>query len=137
MFIHQKHIADYGLDGRGVWGRVDPCICVAESLLLFSRICCNIVNPPYVPAYLVISSTETAWTVAHESPLSMEFSRQEYWSRLPFTSPGDLHDPGIEPASLVSASAGQLPLCYPYSNAKQKVKKKAKTHCLLHTSIRS
>ena len=41
-----------------------------------------------------------------------------------FTSPGDLHDPGIKAASLVSALAGRLPLCYPYSNAKQKVKKK-------------
>ena len=42
---------------------------------------------------------ETAWTVAHQAPLSMEFSRQEYWSGLPFPSPGDLLDPGIEPGS--------------------------------------
>ena len=42
----------------------------------------------------------TPWTVAHQSPLSMEFSRQEYWSRLPFPSPGDLPNPGIEPLSL-------------------------------------
>ena len=42
----------------------------------------------------------TPWTVAHEAPLSMEFSRQEYWSGLPFPSPGDLPDPGIEPGSL-------------------------------------
>ena len=41
----------------------------------------------------------TAWTVAHQAPLSMEFSRQEYWSGLPFPSPGDLLDPGIEPGS--------------------------------------
>ena len=41
----------------------------------------------------------TAWTVAGQSPLSMEFSRQEYWSRLPFPFPGDLHDPGTEPGS--------------------------------------
>ena len=39
------------------------------------------------------------WTVAHQGPLSMEFSRQEYWSGLPFPSPGDLPDPGIEPRS--------------------------------------
>ena len=37
------------------------------------------------------------WTVAHQAPLSMGFSRQEYWSGLPFPSPGDLPDPGIEP----------------------------------------
>ena len=39
------------------------------------------------------------WTVAHHTPPSMGFSRQEYWSGLPFPSPGDLPDPGIEPRS--------------------------------------
>ena len=39
------------------------------------------------------------WTVAHQVPLSMEFSRQEYWSGLPFPSPNHLYDPGIEPRS--------------------------------------
>ena len=39
----------------------------------------------------------TPWTVAHQAPLSMGFPRQEYWSGLPFSSPGDLPDPGIEP----------------------------------------
>ena len=39
------------------------------------------------------------WTVASQAPLSMEFSRQEYWSRLPFPTPGDLPDPRIEPVS--------------------------------------
>ena len=39
----------------------------------------------------------TPGTVAHQGPLSMEFSRQEYWSGLPFPSPGDFPDPGIEP----------------------------------------
>ena len=39
------------------------------------------------------------WTVAHKAPLSMGFSRQEYWSGLPFPSPGDLPDPGIKPRS--------------------------------------
>ena len=38
-------------------------------------------------------------TVAYQAPPSMEFSRQEYWSGLPFPSPGDLPDPGIEPRS--------------------------------------
>ena len=41
----------------------------------------------------------TPWTVAHQFPLSMGFSRQEYWSWLTFPSPGDLLDPGIEPRS--------------------------------------
>ena len=39
----------------------------------------------------------TPWTVARQAPLSMRFSRQEYWSGLPFPSPGDLPDPGIKP----------------------------------------
>ena len=39
----------------------------------------------------------TSWTVRYQAPLSMGFSRQEYWSGLPFASPGDLPDPGIEP----------------------------------------
>ena len=41
----------------------------------------------------------TPWTVAHQASLSMGFSRQEYWSGLPFPSPGDLPNPGIEPGS--------------------------------------
>ena len=39
------------------------------------------------------------WTVAYQAPSPMEFSRQEYWSGLPFPSPGDLPYPGIEPGS--------------------------------------
>ena len=41
----------------------------------------------------------TPWTIAHQAPLSMGFSRQEYWSGLPFPSPGDLANPGIKPGS--------------------------------------
>ena len=41
----------------------------------------------------------TPWTVAYQDPLSMGFSRQEYWSGLLFPSPGDLPDPGIKPGS--------------------------------------
>ena len=41
----------------------------------------------------------TPWTVAHQAPPSIVFPRQESWSGLPFPSPGDLPDPGIEPAS--------------------------------------
>ena len=41
----------------------------------------------------------TTWTVPHQAPLSVGFSRQEYWSGLPFPSPGDLPNLGIEPSS--------------------------------------
>ena len=50
------------------------------------------------------------WTVAHQLPLSMEFSRQEYWSGLPCPSPGDLPDLGIEPGSVESALVPALNL---------------------------
>ena len=46
-----------------------------------------------------MSSSVTPWTVAHQAPLSMEFSRQEYWRGLPFPPPGDLPNPGIETVS--------------------------------------
>ena len=42
------------------------------------------------------------WTIAYQAPLSIGFSRQEYWSGLPFPSPRDLPNPGMEPASLIS-----------------------------------
>ena len=51
---------------------------------------------------LVTSSVQlfaTPWTVAHQPPLFMGFPRQEYWSELPFSSLGDIQDPGVKPAS--------------------------------------
>ena len=57
-------------------------------------------------------SLETPWTVARHSPLSMEFSRQEYWSGLPFPPPGDLPHPGIKlafPALAVGFVSTEIP----------------------------
>ena len=57
----------------------------------------------------VVSDSATPWTVAYQAPLSMGFSRQEYWSGLPCPPPGDLPDPRIEPVSLTSpALAGRF-----------------------------
>ena len=60
----------------------------------------------------------TPWTVAYQASPSMGFSRQEYWSGLPFLSPGDLPDPGIEPRSptleadaLTSEPPGKIGTC--------------------------
>ena len=50
----------------------------------------------------VMDDSATPWTVALQAPLSMEFSRQEYWSGLLFPPPGDLPNPGIESASPTS-----------------------------------
>ena len=65
------------------------------------------------------------WTVAHQAPVSVGFSLQEYWSRLPFSPPGDLPDPGIEPMSPASpALAGRFfttePLGKPMTKWNQK-----------------
>ena len=60
-----------------------PMICVPGGGLV-ARLCLALASP---------------WTVARQAPLSMGFSRQEYWSGLPFPSPGDLSNPGIEPRS--------------------------------------
>ena len=62
------------------------CVCVCVYTRVFSH----------------VQYSATPWTVAHLAPLSMSFSRQEYWSGLSFPTPGDLPNPGIEPASLVS-----------------------------------
>ena len=51
------------------------------------------------PSFSRVRLFATPWTVAYQAPLSMGFSRQEYWSGLPFPSPGDLPNPGIEPGS--------------------------------------
>ena len=48
-----------------------------------------------------------SWTVAHQAPLSMGFSRPEYWNGLPFPPPGYLPDPGMEPASLKSPALAE------------------------------
>ena len=56
------------------------CVCVCQSLS-------------------VVSGFVIPWTVAHQAPLSMDFSRQEYWSRVPLSSSGNIPNPGIEPAS--------------------------------------
>ena len=57
----------------------------------------------------VVSNSVTPEDGSHQAPPSMRFSRQEYWSGLPFPTPGDLPDPGIKPTALASpALAGRL-----------------------------
>ena len=58
----------------------------------------------FVFSHSVVCNSATPWTVAGQSPLSIAFSRQEYWSGLPFPPPGDPPDSGIEPASPELAS---------------------------------
>ena len=56
-------------------------------------------EPPVSVSHSVVPDSETPWIEAHQAPLSMRFSKQGYWSGLPFPSPGDLPNSGIEPGS--------------------------------------
>ena len=67
---------------------------VGTSIERYSRIWCECIR---VLSHVRLLATQ--WGVACQAPLSMEFSRQEYWSGLPFPTPRDLPNPGIEPAS--------------------------------------
>ena len=72
----------------------------------------------------------TPWTVAHQAPLSMGFSRQEYWSRFPF--PGDLPNPGIGPMSTAAPAlqVDSLPL-RPQGTCNQCLKNINEVFCIL------
>ena len=75
-------------------------ICMAESLRCSSEAITTLLIG--YGGGLVAKSCPTLvtpWIASRQAPLSMGFSRQEYWSGLPFPSPGDLPDPGIEPGS--------------------------------------
>ena len=79
------------------------------SLLIFWRFVSSGDLSAHVCVLSYIWLLATPWTKAHQASLSMEFSRYEYWSRLPFPTSGDLPDLGIEPASPASlALAGRL-----------------------------
>ena len=63
---------------------------------------------PHTRVCSAVPDSATPWTAAHQAPLSMGFSRQEYWSGLSFPPPGDLPDPGLKPTSLASCVGGQM-----------------------------
>ena len=65
----------------------------------------------------------TPWIVAHQAPLSMEFSRQAYWSGLPFPSPWDLPDPGIEPGAPALQATREAQIGYILIQNKKCIKK--------------
>ena len=72
---------------RQIHSEVEKCFQRTECLYYYY--CCLVAKSCPILA--------TPWTAACQAPLPMGFSRQEYWSGLPFPSPGDLPDPGIEP----------------------------------------
>ena len=99
----------------------------------------NHMTPPRVLSCSVTSDSADRRTVAHHAPLGVGFFRQEYWSQLPFPSPGDLPDPGTEPVSVAfPALAGGLiyhcstweALCDSKCSHFQLKKSKCSWHCL-------
>ena len=81
-------MAGEGTEGPAVGRRQD-----LRTEVLFKGRCATKKSLSHVQLF------STPWTIARQAPLSMGFSRQEYWSGLPFPSPWDLPDPGIEPES--------------------------------------
>ena len=73
------------------------CSQISRGLCVCVRACACMLMLSCVPLFV------TPWTVAHQAPMSMGLFRQECWSGLPFPSPGDLPNPGIEPASEYSS----------------------------------
>ena len=94
-----------------VRARACVCVCVRARVCVGVGICAHagVCVCVCVCARGVVSQrSATPWTEANQAPLSMRFPRQEYWSVLPFPSPGDLLHLRIEPASLVSCIAGRF-----------------------------
>ena len=71
-----------------------------QSLDVCVRVCVRVHAHMHLLSHVQLF--EAPWTVAYQAPVPMEFSRKDYWSGLPFLTPGDLPDPWIRPASLVS-----------------------------------
>ena len=88
------------------------CVCVYIFVWVF--VCVYTYMQGECGVLSCVRLVSTPWTVAHQAPLFMEFSRQAYWSGLPFPTPGDLPDPGIKPASLASPAlqTDSLPLSH-------------------------
>ena len=69
------------------------------ALVSTTKLCLCSMNISILKSLSRVQLFSTPWTVAYQASQSMGFSRQEYWSGVPFPSPGDLPDPGIEPRS--------------------------------------
>ena len=83
-----------------IYRHIDVCVCVCVCARVCACVCVH--GHLHAQSHSCVQFCATSWTVVHQTPLSMEFSRQEYWSGVPFPPPGKLPDRGIEPISLVS-----------------------------------
>ena len=80
-------------------------LCLRSFLIMSTTVC-------YAQSLIHVRLFVTPWAVAHQAPLSIEFSRQEYWCGMPCLPPGDLPDPGVglgSPALQVDSLPGELP----------------------------
>ena len=93
-----KTVTDFLFLGSKITADGDCNHEIKRHLLLGRKATTNLVKVK-VKSLSRVRLFATPWTVAYQAPLSMGFSRQECWSGLPFPSPGDLPDPGIEPRS--------------------------------------
>ena len=78
------------------------CNCILGHISFYKFHLGNTVWCAHVLMCIHAQHSATSWTVAHQTPLTMGFSRQEYWTGLPFLPPGNLLDPWMKPLSLVS-----------------------------------
>ena len=103
------------MNSQKIWYVPRTAVCVWNHRQYWILLLLGLFLPTYTylcvcaPSLSHVQLFVTPWTVDHHAPLSTGFSKQEYWSDLPFTSPGDLSHPWIEPMSLESpALAGRL-----------------------------
>ena len=75
------------------------CVCICVYVYTIIQTSVQAKGKVKVKSLSCVQLFATPWTVAYQVPPSMAFSRQEYWSGLPFPSPGDRLNPGIEPRS--------------------------------------
>ena len=109
IWVKYQRLAHRDGSGEGLHQcDLSACVCVSVCLCVCLFVC-------VLSHFSHVWPFVTPWTVAHQTPLSMEFSRQEYWTGLPCPPPGYLPDPGIELASVMSLhwQVGSLPLVPP------------------------
>ena len=92
--VHNSLLKQATCDARGAAGKWEPIYFCHLKVPLRVCVCAKLLQS--------CLTLVTQWTVTHQVPLSIRFSRQEYWNGLPFPPPGELPNPGTEPASLMS-----------------------------------
>ena len=90
------------LNGKRIWKKLDLCMCTTESLCCNPKLMqhCKPLCVCRLSRFSYVQLFATLWTIAHQAPHSVGFSRQEYFSGFPCPPPGYLPDPGIKPSLL-------------------------------------